>query len=423
MQERATLVPAEVLYHSRRDDAHHRVYMHRSEEAILVTTNQVDRAFIQEDSFHQLQRSGMRFIHMGVIQVRIQILHRQEEGTLLLVVFRDNRWQGDQAIFATMEVDLTHDSQLVYVIPDTMLTISDFYQNIQISILARGYEGWRNGEANILITRGMVGRLSNTPNVGFAYEVQNVVDYFTSHGVKALPGRRYNTREFMGQNWIIRPSTINIPLQPTEVTTNNLIDGRISLHFENYQATRTPTPPDYNSIDQENSNDDEEERMHLVAVLVAEQDILVAEPEVILYIKKRSATAKTPKRASKGAVGYDLAIDQDYSIPPRGQELLSTGVSIKVPEGTYARIAPRSSYAIQGIIIGAGVIDSDYRGEVKILAHNFSDNTLFFKAGEYIAQIILECCKTPMVMPVLELDMTSRGEEGLAQQLLTRNKE
>ncbi|KAG6517505.1 hypothetical protein ZIOFF_020897 [Zingiber officinale] len=390
MQERAALVPAEVLYHSKRDDAHHRVYMHRSEEAILVTTNQVDRAFIQEDSFHQLQRSGMRFIHMGVIQVRIQILHRQEEGTLLLVVFRDNRWQGDQAIFATMEVDLMHGSQLGYVIPDTMLTISDFYQNIQISILTRGYEGWRNGEANILITRGMVGRLSNTPNVGFAYEVQNVVDYLTSHGVRALPGRRYNTREFMGQNWIIRPSTINIPLQPTEVTTNNLIDGRISLHFENYQATRTPTPPDYNSIDQENSNDDEEERMHLVVVLVAEQDILVAEPEEVLYIKKRSATAKTPKRASKGAAGYDLAIDQDYSIPPRGQELLSTGVSIKVPEGTYARIAPCSSYAIQGIIIRAGVIDSDYRGEVKILAHNFSDNTLFLKAGEYIAQIILE---------------------------------
>ncbi|KAG6488281.1 hypothetical protein ZIOFF_057040 [Zingiber officinale] len=195
MQERASIVPAEVLYHSRRDDVHHRVYVHRSEEAILVTSNQVDRAFIQPESFNQLQRSGMRFLHMGVIQVRIQILHRQEEGTLALVVFRDNRWQGDQAIFATMEIDLTHGSQLVYVIPDTMLTISDFYRNIQVSILARGYENWRNGEANLLITRGLVGRLSNTPNVGFAYEIQNVVDYLASHGVRALPGRSYNTRD------------------------------------------------------------------------------------------------------------------------------------------------------------------------------------------------------------------------------------
>ncbi|KAG6495320.1 hypothetical protein ZIOFF_043114 [Zingiber officinale] len=116
MQERASIVPAEVLYHSRRDDAHHRVYMHRSEEAMLVTSNQVDRAFIQPESFNQLQRSGMRFLHMGVIQVRIQILHRQEEGTLALIVFRDNRWQGDQAIFATMEVDLTYGSQLLTIL-------------------------------------------------------------------------------------------------------------------------------------------------------------------------------------------------------------------------------------------------------------------------------------------------------------------
>ncbi|XP_042406492.1 uncharacterized protein LOC121996553 [Zingiber officinale] len=242
MQERTSIVAAEVLYHSRRDDIHHRVYMHRSEEAILVTTNQVDRALIQPESFMQLQRSGMRFIHMGVIQVRVQILHRQEEGTLLLIVFRDNRWQGDQAIFAIMEVDLTQESQLVYVIPDTMLTISDFYRNIQISILARGYEGWQNGDVNILVTRGMVGRLSNTPNVGFAYEIQNVVDYLITHGVRALPGRRYNTREVQGQNWIIHQSCINIPMQPTEIAVTPItlelqMEPEIQASASNWLAT------------------------------------------------------------------------------------------------------------------------------------------------------------------------------------------
>ncbi|KAG6537061.1 hypothetical protein ZIOFF_002139 [Zingiber officinale] len=202
-----------------------------------------------------------------------------------------------------MEIDLTHGSQLVYVIPDTMLTISDFYRNIQISILARGYEGWRNGEANILITRGLVGRLSNTPNVGFAYEVQHVVDYLASHGVRALPRRRYDTRELMGQNWIITPSTVTVSLQPTE-------------------AARTPSPPRYNLRDYE----EEEEQIHTVAVLTLDE-----EEEEVFYIKKIR------------------------------QALLSTGISIKTPEGTYARIAPRSSYAIKGIIIGAGVVDSDYR--------------------------------------------------------------
>lgn len=128
-RERAAILPTEQIYHSRRDDAHHRAYIHRSEEAILVTTNQVDRTFTQLESFQQLQRSGMRFLHVGVIQVHIQILHRQEEGTLALIVFRD-----------TMEIDLTKGNQLVYLIPDLMLTIPDFFRNIQISVLTRGYE-------------------------------------------------------------------------------------------------------------------------------------------------------------------------------------------------------------------------------------------------------------------------------------------
>ncbi|KAG6510313.1 hypothetical protein ZIOFF_028323 [Zingiber officinale] len=155
MQERASIVPVEVLYHSRQDDIHHRVYVHCSEEAMLVTTNQVDRAFIQQESYDRLQRS----------------------------------------------------------------------------VLIRGYENWRNGEANLLITKGMVGRLSNTPNVGFAYLVENVVEYLTTHGVRALPGRHNSTSSIIGQNWIIQQSTVNIPMQLTEVNTRNLLDGRISIRY------------------------------------------------------------------------------------------------------------------------------------------------------------------------------------------------
>ncbi|CAL5401530.1 unnamed protein product [Camellia sinensis] len=65
--------------------------------------------------------------------------------------------------------------------------------------MTRGYENWQGGEANLLITRGMVGRLSNTPNVGFAYEIQGVTEYLTSRGVRAIPGERVSTEELRGK--------------------------------------------------------------------------------------------------------------------------------------------------------------------------------------------------------------------------------
>ncbi|KAG6490115.1 hypothetical protein ZIOFF_051398 [Zingiber officinale] len=170
---------------------------------------------------------------------------------MTLTVFRDNRWQGDQAILATMEVDLTRGSQMIYVIPEVMMTIGDFYSNIQISILARGYEAWQNSEANLLVTRGMVGRLYNTPNVGFIYEVQGVVDYLTSHGVNALPGRRFSTRNLQGLNWVINPTQISIPMQPAEVNSQTMMDGQISLSFSNYTAAQPSEVPNYNNKDEE----------------------------------------------------------------------------------------------------------------------------------------------------------------------------
>ncbi|KAG6485760.1 hypothetical protein ZIOFF_054325 [Zingiber officinale] len=299
-----------------------------------------------------------------------------------------------------MEIDLTRGSQLVYVIPDTMLTISDFYRNIQISILARGYEAWQHGEANLLLTRGLVGRLSNTPNVGFAYEVQNVVDYLASSGIRALPGRRYNTRDVLGQNWIIRQSTINIPMQPTEVNTRNLLDGRISLHFENYQVAAASMQARDDHYDNE-----DKERAHTIAVLLKDNE------EDVLYVKCLTSTAVLPQRKTEGAAGYDLIFNQSYHIPPYGQAMLNTSISIKLPKGTYARIAPRSNYAMRGMTIGGGVVDPDYRGEIKILVYNYSDDEMNFAEGESIAQLILECCKTPPIIQVHDLDKIKRQDK------------
>ncbi|KAG6474309.1 hypothetical protein ZIOFF_068235 [Zingiber officinale] len=359
MQERASIVSAEVLYHSRRDDAHHRVYVHRSEEAMLVTDNhQVDRSFIQEESFNQLRRSGMQYIHLGVLQVRVQILHRQREGMMTLIVFRDNRWQGDQAILGTMEVDLTHGSQMIYVIPEIMMTI---------------------------------GRLSNTPNVGFAYEIQGVVDYLTSHGVKALPGRSFSTRSLQGLNWVIKPTQISISLQPTEVNSQTMMDGRISLSFSNYaaaQPSEAPTP---------NYNNKDEEVYETLAVLIETQpgtfsyfdgtteeyyeiygdmdDQITKGKQIVdpderyssqtephILVNKISQHAVLPKRQTKGSADLDIAASHAAVIEPYGRDLIHTGLRIEIPHGYYGRLASRSGLAWKnGVEVGAGVIDSDYR--------------------------------------------------------------
>src|ERR1700742_2077298 len=87
-----------------------------------------------------------------------------------------------------------------------------------------------------------------------------------------------------------------------------------------------------------------------------------------LLIKKLSPDATTPTRGSAFAAGYDLYASKPITIPSRGKALVSTDLSIATPEGTYGRVAPRSGLASKNFIdTGAGVIDADYRGEVKVL--------------------------------------------------------
>merc|ERR1712083_261354 len=82
-------------------------------------------------------------------------------------------------------------------------------------------------------------------------------------------------------------------------------------------------------------------------------------------VKKLDGEATIPKRGSDGAAGYDLYSVVDAIVPARGKAMVGTGISIAIPYGTYARIAPRSGLAWKhSIDTGAGVVDYDYRGEI-----------------------------------------------------------
>ncbi|GMN74813.1 hypothetical protein TIFTF001_054450 [Ficus carica] len=113
-------------------------------------------------------------------------------------------------------------------------------------------------------------RLSNTPNVAFAYQIQHVVDHLESRGVRALPRRRYGVEELRGQNWIIRQPHVSVPMRPTEVETRNLYDGSVSIRFRDYTPQEEQPPPKYNNLDEEIASEEEEliQEDHIVVVLV-----------------------------------------------------------------------------------------------------------------------------------------------------------
>ncbi|KIW14761.1 deoxyuridine 5'-triphosphate nucleotidohydrolase [Exophiala spinifera] len=132
-----------------------------------------------------------------------------------------------------------------------------------------------------------------------------------------------------------------------------------------------------------------------------------------LLIKKLSADATTPTRGSAFAAGYDLYASKPITIPARGKALVSTDLSIATPEGTYGRVAPRSGLASKNFIdTGAGVIDADYRGEIKVLLFNHSEVDFEIKKGDRIAQLVLERIYTPEIVEVENLEESVRGAGG-----------
>ncbi|KAK9080302.1 hypothetical protein SSX86_000060 [Deinandra increscens subsp. villosa] len=133
----------------------------------------------------------------------------------------------------------------------------------------------------------------------------------------------------------------------------------------------------------------------------------------LFKVKKLSEKAVLPSRGSSLAAGYDLSSAIDAKVPARGKAMIPTDLSVAVPEGTYARIAPRSGLAWKhSIDVGAGVVDADYRGPVGVILFNHSDAEFEVKVGDRIAQLIIEKIITPEVVEVDDLDSTVRGAGG-----------
>ena len=104
-----------------------------------------------------------------------------------------------------------------------------------------------------------------------------------------------------------------------------------------------------------------------------------------------NVNAKLPMRSSSRSAGYDLAAAETAVIPGHGKCLVKPGLAIAMPSGCYGRVAPRSGLAVRKFIdVGAGVIDSDYRGELGMVLFNFSNEDFCISMGDRIAQLFLK---------------------------------
>tara|TARA_Y100000361_G_C11125932_1_gene325936 strand:- start:416 stop:889 length:474 start_codon:yes stop_codon:yes gene_type:complete len=149
-----------------------------------------------------------------------------------------------------------------------------------------------------------------------------------------------------------------------------------------------------------------------------------------LNYSKLCKDAKEPFQANESDAGYDLFSTEYVTIEPFKRKLVSTGINIEIPQGFYGRIAPRSGLACKkGIDVMAGVLDSGYRGEIKVLLINLnfesynvkpsafesmfgSFNKVDIKPGDRIAQLIIEKCYQVEWNEMKTLENSERGQGG-----------
>ena len=138
---------------------------------------------------------------------------------------------------------------------------------------------------------------------------------------------------------------------------------------------------------------------------------------VVVKRLPHNADLPLPEYESVAASGMDLpaAIESDLIIKPGERQLVPTGLAIALPDGYEAQIRPRSGLALRkGVTIlnTPGTIDSDYRGEVKVILVNFSNCNFKIQRGMRIAQMVIAPVLQVSLMDVDVLPETNRGDDG-----------
>ena len=138
---------------------------------------------------------------------------------------------------------------------------------------------------------------------------------------------------------------------------------------------------------------------------------------VKILIKKTNRKVITPKYKTDGSSGMDLSafLDKEVVIKPNSSELIPTGLQVAIPEELEIQIRPRSGLAAKesiGVLNSPGTIDSDYRGEIKIILFNHGNKDFIINNGDRIAQMVLVPILKMEFEEVDSLPNTVRGQGG-----------
>lgn len=132
-----------------------------------------------------------------------------------------------------------------------------------------------------------------------------------------------------------------------------------------------------------------------------------------IKIKKLHPDAIVPSYAYATDAGMDLFSAEDVTIPAGSTIAVATGIAMEIPEGYAGLIWDKSGLAINhGLKTFGGVIDAGYRGEVKVGMRNFNSHEHIIKAGNKVAQMVIQKIESPRIVLADELSDTPRGDGG-----------
>ena len=142
----------------------------------------------------------------------------------------------------------------------------------------------------------------------------------------------------------------------------------------------------------------------------------MTDDRVDLPIKRLDPTVELPSYAYEGDAGLDLRANESVTLAPHERRLVSTGLAVAIPEGYAGFVQPRSGLALrEGLSMAntPGLVDSHYRGELKVCAANLDDErSISIERGERIAQLVIQRVPVVRLVELDELDETDRGAGG-----------